>query len=74
MGEGGNHTNANKQHYMLPKLILISFLGLLQADNQDVAIQECVVCLLAALSTFISFSYSLLGPSSDYLHWKVNLG
>lgn len=74
MGEGGNHTNVKKQHYMLPKLILISFLGLLQADNQDIAIQERVVCLPAALSAFISFSHSLLGPSSDYLHWKVNLG
>ena len=74
MGERGNHTNAKKQHYMLPKLILISFRGLLQADNWDVTIQECAVYLPAALSAFISFSHSLLGPSSAYLHWKLNLG
>lgn len=69
MGEGGNHTNAKKRHYALPNLI--SFHGLLQADNRDAAIQEHAVYLLSA---FISFSHLLLGSSSAYLHWKVNLG
>lgn len=74
MGERGNNTNAKKWHYTLPKLILIGFHGLLQADNRDVGIQERVLYLLAALSVFISFSHLLLGSSSAYLHWKVNLG
>lgn len=73
MGEGGNRMDAKKWHYTLPKLIFISFRGLLQADNQDVAIQECAVCLPAALSAFISFSHSVLGSSSAYLIWdKIN--
>lgn len=73
-GEGRNHTDTKKGHYRLPKSISISFCGLLQADEQDAAVQERAVYLPAAPSAFISFSHSLLGSGGAYLRWKVKLG
>jgi len=69
-GEGRNNMNTKKWHYTLPKMILRSFHGLLQAGNWDDVIQERVIYLLAVLSAFVSFLLSLLGSSSAYLHWK----